>query len=176
MITMVYIRKRLDGSNELLDRLRTALDATWAFLQWSWGAALFRAFNSLCLACPGLTERASLWLHRQRALSLWRLHGCRRSVSFWAEVLTFRRRHPSATSPVCCSLSLSLHPLLLLHLQPPLFSLDFLCGGDGVLFGSSLGLSRGLVTPFEHLEWHTDSIKTAVVINGSDSRQRCLLL
>lgn len=33
MITMVYIRKRLDGSNELLDRLRTALDATWAFLQ-----------------------------------------------------------------------------------------------------------------------------------------------
>lgn len=158
MITIDYIRRRLDGANDLPDRLRMALDTTWAFLQWSWGAALFQAFTSLCFGCPGLTERVSLWLHHQQALSLWSLHGCRCSVSFWTEVLMFQRRHPSATSPVCCSLSLFLQYLLLLRLQPSLFSLDFLCGGDGVLFGSSLGLSRGLVTPFEHLEWHTDSI------------------
>lgn len=63
-----------------------------------------------------------------------------------------RGRHPSPASPVCLSLALPLHPLFLLRLQPPFFGLDFLRGGDGVLFGSSLGLSRGLVTPFEHLE------------------------
>lgn len=158
MTTIGNIRKRLNGANDLPDRLRMALDTTWTFLQWSWGADLFRAFSSLCLGSPRLAERASLWLHHRQALSLRRLHGCSRSASFWMEVLVFQRWNPSATSPVCCSRSLSLQPLLLFRLQPSLFSLDFLCGGDGVLFGSSLGLSGGLVTPFEHLEWHTDSI------------------
>lgn len=122
-------------------------------------ALLVSGFNSLCTCRPGLTDWASLWLHPQQALSLWRLHGCRCSGSFWAwEVLMFQRRHPSSRSPVCRSFALPLHPLFFLCLQPSFFSLNFLRGGDGVLFGSSLGLSRGLVTPFEHLEWHTDNI------------------
>lgn len=153
MMWIGYVRTRLP------DRLRMALAASWAFLQWSWGAAVFQASSSLCLACPVLTERVRFWAHRQRALSLWRLHGCRRGRGFWAEVWMFQgRRQLSARSPVCCSLGLPLQPLLLLCLQPSLFSLYFLCGGNGVLLGSSLGLRRGLVTPFEHLEWHTDSI------------------
>lgn len=134
---------------------RMVLDTTQAFYR-DPEALLFQVGISLWLFCPCLAG-LSLWLHQEQQLTLRCLH--RRSCigSLWTEILRFKLRRLSSVSQRHL-LGLPLHPLLHLCLHPSLFCLYFLCGGDGVLLGSSLGLSWGFVTSFEHLEWHTDNI------------------
>lgn len=108
-------------------------------------------------------DRFPLRLPQRRKLAVRRLHR-RRPLSHRAEVLGLQLRYLSSSTGErhrcggrrcwsrCGALSLPPQTLLRLRLHAPLLGLDLLRGGDGVLLGPALGLRRGLVTSFQHLE------------------------